>query len=526
MNLLDYLIIASYLLGLLLMGFAFRKQTDSQDYFLAGRKIGWKPLSLSIMATQLSAVSFISAPAFVGLREGGGLIWLSYELALPLAMLFLLYLVLPALYRSGVVTVYDYLERRFGRSTRVLVSAVFQISRSFATAIMIYAISIIIQSTFGVAFWQSVLLIGGITLVYSLQGGMKSVVYGDALQMCLIIVGAILCLYFALYHIGGFQTFWQLVEPSRLVAANTDSFGFDGEGFGLLPMIFGGLVLYASYYGCDQSEAQRALSAHSLSDLRKMLLAASFLRFPITLIYCAAGLVIGTLALNTPEFIAQIPDNNPDWMMPIFIINYMPNGVLGLLIVAILAAAMSSLSSAINSLSAVSVEDYLRLTNKKLSPKASVKVARLSGLVWGIITLFLSFYAGDIAPTIIEAINKIGSVFYGPILATFVLAISTKRIGAIQMNLGILMGVCLNVYLWLFQPQVFWFWWNVMGFVGTLLGAFASSLLVKISNNQRPSSEQTSVLRRIDIYVLFLWFLFILTTCLGIGNVTDSLISQ
>ena len=133
MNFVDFTVVAIYLVGLLIMGFVFRKQVSKKDYFLANRQLGWKPLSLSIMATQLSAVSFISAPAFVGLRENGGLIWLSYELALPLAMLALLYFILPTLYRSGVVSVYDFLEQRFGRSSRVLISVVFQISRSFAT---------------------------------------------------------------------------------------------------------------------------------------------------------------------------------------------------------------------------------------------------------------------------------------------------------------------------------------------------------------------------------------------------------
>ena len=151
MNFVDFTVVAIYLVGLLIMGFVFRKQVSKKDYFLANRQLGWKPLSLSIMATQLSAVSFISAPAFVGLRENGGLIWLSYELALPLAMLALLYFILPTLYRSGVVSVYDFLEQRFGRSSRVLISVVFQISRSFATAVMIYAISIILQSTMGLS---------------------------------------------------------------------------------------------------------------------------------------------------------------------------------------------------------------------------------------------------------------------------------------------------------------------------------------------------------------------------------------
>jgi Na+/proline symporter len=237
MNSLDYSIVAIYLIGLLLMGFVLRKQTSKQDSFLAGRSIGWKPLS--IMPTQLSAVSFISAPAFVGLRESGGMVWLSYELDLPLAMLLLLYWILPALYRSGVLSVYDFLEQRFSKTTRLLISVVFQISRSFATAIMIYAISLILQSTMGLAFWQSVGLISVITIIYSLQGGMKAVVYGDATQRCLIVIGAPVCLGFGLYHIGGWQQFFQLVDTERLTALKTPSNGFDSEGFGLLLMLFG-----------------------------------------------------------------------------------------------------------------------------------------------------------------------------------------------------------------------------------------------------------------------------------------------
>ncbi|MEP2652464.1 MAG: sodium/solute symporter [Paraglaciecola sp.] len=518
MNIFDYAIIATYLAGLLIMGFTFRKQVNTEDYFLANNQLGWKPLSLSIMATQLSAVSFISAPAFVGLREGGGLTWLSYELALPLAMLALLYFILPTLYRAGIITVYDFLEKRFGRSSRVLISIVFQISRSFATAIMIYAISIILQSTMGLAFWQSVLLIGVITLIYSLQGGMKAVVYGDAVQMVLIITGALICLGFGLYNIGGWTNFTELVDTQRLTTLNIDSNGFDGEGFGLLPMIFGGIVLYASYYGCDQSEAQRSLAAKSLSDLKKIIMTASFLRFPITLIYCLAGLIIGTLALTTPEFISQIPVDHPDWMMPIFIVNYLPNGILGLLLVAILAAAMSSLSSAINSLSAVSIEDYCRVTGKTLSSEASIRVAKYAGIFWGGVTLSLSFFAGDIAPTIIEAINKIGSVCYGPILATFLIATCTSGITAKQVNIGLILGVVSNIYLWLYQPHIFWFWWNLSGFICTISIACCLYLLSSESTKQSFFTARLKVLTTANTTALIVWFFSLLGFCFTIQS--------
>jgi len=405
MNILDYSIIGIYLAGLLLMGLVFKNQSNKSDYFLGGRSMGWFPLSLSVMATQLSAISFVSAPAFVGLRPDGGLKWLTYELGVPLAMIFLMWKLLPMLYRSGVVSIYDYLEQRFDRSTRLLLSFVFQFSRSFATGIMVYAASIIFQGTMGVEVWQSITLIGVITILYSLMGGMKAVVYGDAVQMIIIVLGTIACAYFGLSYIGGFEAFQKLVEPERLQAISFTSFGVAGDGFGFFPMVFGGFVLYASYYGCDQSQAQRALAATDEKQLRTILLANGLLRFPITILYCFSGLIIGALALNTPEFLNQIPDGNPDWMVPIFIINYLPNGLIGLLVVAILAAAMSSLSSAINSLSAVSVEDYARITSKEISDDKYMRLARYAGIFWGIVTLMLSLYAGSIAPTVIEAIN-------------------------------------------------------------------------------------------------------------------------
>lgn len=468
MTWLDYSIVSIYLLGLLYLGLKFRHQHSGKEYFLGGRSLAWPTLTLSVMATQLSAISFISAPAFVGLREGGGLIWLSYELALPIAVIIMLWRLLPTLHNAQVVSVYDYLEQRFSRSTRILISLVFQISRSFATAIMIYAISLILQGTMGLNQLNAILVIGVITLVYSAMGGMKAVVYGDAIQMVLIIAGAALCLWAGLDIIGGWEKVFDVIPSERLQATNTITAGLNGSDFGLLPMLFGGVVLYASYYGCDQSEAQRALSSHSIQDLKKMMLAVAFLRFPVTLLYCMVGLVIGALVISTPELHAQIPAGEPDWMMPIFIINYLPAGVVGILVVAILAAAMSSLSSAINSLAAVTTEDICRITGEKPDEDTYLKRARFAGIAWGLITLLLSLYAGNIAPTVIEAINKIGSVFYGPVLATFLVGIHSRKVSPLAANVGLLAGVATNVFLWLSDNTLFWFWWNLIGFVVTL----------------------------------------------------------
>jgi solute carrier family 5 (sodium-dependent multivitamin transporter), member 6 len=478
MNTLDYAIVAIYALAFLSLGYIFKNQRDGQDYFLGGKSFGWLPLGLSIMATQLSAISFISAPAFVGLREGGGLEWLSFEFGVPIAMLFLMAVLLPPLYNAGIVSIYEYLERRFSASTRLLLSAVFLISRAFATGVMVYAVSIIIESVLDVSFFTTLSIIGVITLIYSLQGGMKAVVYGDMIQMFILFLGIVLCMAYGLDALGGWSAFTEQLDRSRLEAVDFQGWGFQaGEEFGFWPMVLGGFFLYVSYYGTDQSQAQRTLSARNMGVVRKTLLFNGLIRFPVTLTYCIMGLVIGTLALGRPDFLAEIPRDKPDMMIPVFIRDYLPHGIIGLLMVAILSAAMSSLSSAINSLAAVTVEDFIN-RGRQLEGKIYMRYSRLAALFWGIVCIVLAAYAGEIADTVIEAINKIGSVFYGPILATFLLAVMTRRTHALGVNIGLAVGVLVNIYLWLYVPEVFWFWWNAIGAVITLLLGYGASRLL------------------------------------------------
>ncbi len=478
MNTLDYIIVVVYALGFLGLGYLFKEQKDGRDYFLGGKSFGWLPLGLSVMATQLSAISFISAPAFVGIREGGGLEWLSYEFAVPIAMLFLMVVLFPPLYHSGVVSIYEYLERRFSASSRLLLSAVFLISRAFATGVMIYAVSIILESVLDISFFSTLAVIGLITLIYSLQGGMKAVVYGDMIQMIILFIGIIACLVFGLLELGGWDNFIANLDRSRLEAVDFSSTGFNrGEEFGFWPMLVGGLFLYVSYYGTDQSQAQRMLSARDMGVVRKTLAFNGLVRFPITFAYCFMGLVIGTLVAVTPEFAAEVPADKPDMMIPVFIRDYLPHGVIGLLIVAILSAAMSSLSSAINSLSAVTMEDFI--TRGREVPAARYLVySRLTALFWGLTCLILAIYAGNIADTVIEAINKVGSVFFGPILAIFLLAIMTSRTHALGANIGLAAGVLVNICLWLAVDEIFWFWWNFIGAAVTLSLGYGTSLLL------------------------------------------------
>lgn len=479
MNYLDYIVIALYIIGFLFLGRLFKGEKSGSEYFLGGKSFGWFPLSLSTAATQISAISFISAPAFVGLKEGGSMKWLTFEFGVPLAMLFLGIFLIPPMYRAGIVSVYEFLEKRFGTSTRMLMSVVFQFSRAFATGVMVYTVSLILTNIMSVPIEWTILIIGLVTFIYSFQGGMKAVVYGDAIQLMLLFVGILICFFAGLDALGGWDAFTSQVDRSRLEAVDFGSLGLtDGEGFGFWPMLFGGFFLYTSYYGTDQSQVQRLFSAQDLGTVKKTLLVNGLMRFPITLIYCVMGLIIGTLVAKDASFSALIPADKPDLMIPVFITKYLPHGVIGILMVAILSAAMSSLSSTINSLSATSVEDFFN-RDKQLDDKAYSNYSSYAMAFWGLVTLVLAFFTGDIADTVIEAINKIGSVFYGPMIATFVAAVGIRRINGLGINLGIVAGVGVNVFLWLFVPGVFWFWWNAIGAIVTLAVAYFGSLIME-----------------------------------------------
>ncbi len=536
MNGLDYAIVAIYLLGFLAMGYFFKNNKDSKDYFLGGRSMGWFPLSLSTMATQLSAISFVSAPAFVGLKMNGGMKWLSFEFAVPLAMLFIMIFIIPPLFRSGVVSIYEFVERRFDVSTRLILSVVFQISRALGTGVMVYTIAIILQAVLDIDFVYTILIISTITIIYSWQGGMKAVVWGDAIQMIILFLGLLTCLFYGWQLLSDHGGLANGFDPERLNVIDFNWGIGTGEEYGFWPMLIGGFFLYVSYYGCDQTQAQRMLSAKDEGTIRKLLLANGLLRFPVVLLYCTIGLIIGGLVTLAPDFLQDISamtqkyfpqefaesGTKPDLMIPIFITKYLPHGFIGLLMVGILSAAMSSLSSTVNSLSAVSVEDFFNRGEKKLSQKNYMLVSKFSVLFWGAVCMACSFLFGGSKSAVIEIINAIGSVFYGPVLVTFLLAIFSKKVNHIGMNAGILIGVLVNlVFSKTMQDifnidlgvEIFWIWLNFTGVVLTLMVAYAVSYFTstsKVAVTDKSIQPKLSDFKQKEVYILVGFFVLIL----------------
>jgi SSS family transporter len=474
---------------------------------------------MSAMATQLSVISFVSAPAFVGLRAGGGMKWLTFELGVPIAMILVMTMIAPALYRSGVVSIYSFLEKRFNTTTRLLISSAFMFSRSFASGVTVYAVCLILSSLLHWTFGQTMLVVGITTVVYSIEGGMKAVVYSEVVQMLIKFFGILVIIVYGLIQLGGWNVFRDHIDTSRLQVISVSNVGLAGQEYGFFPMLLGGIFLYCSYYGTDQIQAQRILSAKDMTTVRKILLFNGLLRFPITFCYCLGGLIIGTFVKMNADFASKIPADKTDLMIPVFIENYLPHGVIGIIVVAIIAAAMSAYSSALNSLSAVTMEEFL--TRKyTFSNDKYILTSKFIALAWGAVTMFLAFHVGDIAKTVIEAINKIGSIFYGPILGVFGLAVSTRTTHAQAANIGLIVGVLLNVYLWKGQPQIFWFWWNFIGFAVTFcIGFFGSKWLI-------PSESETEKMLEVvrpdfkipETRILIVYFVAIVLFCLGLPH--------
>jgi SSS family solute:Na+ symporter len=244
----------------------------------------------------------------------------------------------------------------------------------------------------------------------------------------------------------------------------------DGKTFAFWPMLIGGLFLYLSYYGCDQTQAQRELSTRSVDDTNRALFLDGMMRFPLVLSYCFLGLCLGAYALLHPDFVSGLPvteigEPNYNLAVPVFVLKHFPHGLIGLVMVGLFAAAMSSLDSTLNALSALSMQDIVKRYLKiELSGRMELLISKLLTVFWGAVCLFFAFFVGGISDTIIESINKIGSLINGPLLAVFLMGMLTRRVNGPGATGGLIVGFALNLLLWKYAANISWLWWNVIGF--------------------------------------------------------------
>jgi Na+/proline symporter len=562
MSLADWLV----LLGTLVLIAAYgvwktRRQTDMQSY-LRGNDMGWLGVGLSVMATQASAITFISTP---GLAFESGMGFVQNYLGLPLALVVVCAVFIPVFYRSNVFTAYEFLERRFGLRLRLFTAFLFLIQRGLAAGITIYAPAIILSAALGWHLNTTILLVGTLVILYTVSGGTRAVSITQKWQMTIILLGmgvAFGILWYKLpigvgigdaLHLAGLSGRMQIID-----------FSFDVEKrYTFWSGIAGGFFLALSYFGTDQSQVQRYLAAKDVTQSRMGLVFNALLKIPMQFFILLTGVLVFSFyqfnkhpllfnptvvnAAANSKYATSFKENNQqhealwekkkiaaekylearqsqmpetefwaeeyrrleaksgnlrreaqlkateaersgrardsDFVFLTFILNELPTGLIGLLLAVIISAAMSSTSGEINALATTTVIDFYRRLYRPVIPiKEEVSVSRWFTLLWGVLAILFALFAG-LVENLIEAVNILGSVFYGTILGIFTTAFFAKfcKEKAVLAAAIIAQLTVLSLFVF-FNEEIGYLWFN---FIGCVLVMALSFIFQAVANHSK-----------------------------------------
>jgi SSS family transporter len=436
---LDFVVLAAYLVATTLLGIWLgRNQKDSKDYFVAGHQIPWWAVLFSVVATETSALTFISIP---GLAYTTNLGFLQIAAGYVLGRIVVAYTLLPRYYQGDLVTAYALLEKRFGVGTRRFASIVFMVTRAFADSVRVFATAIPIALILGPSVPQqyvmpvAILVLGALTLIYTYHGGMRAVVWTDVLQTSVYLLGGLSAVYLLGKGVsGGWSAILSQAHQAGKLKVIDVYFGFD-KPYTLFAGLIGGAFLSMASHGADQLIVQRLLAASSLKESRKALIGsgiAVFLQFTLFLM----------IGIGLYAFYQARPFPVPDAIFPTFVVDSMPAGLRGLIVAAVLAATMSAHSGAMNSLAASTTHDiYLPLSGRSAEDPRTLKMAKMFTLFWGAILLIAALlYKQQGTPVVVIALS-IASFTYGALLGGFFLGMLWRR--AIQRDaiLGMAVGI-------------------------------------------------------------------------------------
>ncbi|HEU5174383.1 MAG TPA: sodium:solute symporter [Gemmatimonadaceae bacterium] len=440
-TLIDLLVVVAYLVGTTLLGvWLGREQKDAKDYFVAGHRIPWWAIMFSVVATETSALTFISIP---GVAYLGDFSFLQIAVGYLVGRIVVAFTLLPRYYQGELVTAYSLLERRFGVATRRFASIIFMVTRTFGDSVRLFATAIPLALIIGTIVPPeyvrplSILILGVFTVIYTYHGGMRAVVWTDVLQTGVYLVGGL----GALYLLGkGVDGGWSAIMASAADAGKTkliDTYTGVDRAHTLWAGLIGGAFLSMASHGADQIIVQRLLASHNLADARKALITSGV----VIILQFALFLLIG-IGLWAYYRGAAFP--TADAIFPKFIIEGMPPGMTGLVIAALLAAAMSTVSGALNSLSAASTHDiYLPLKGRKADDPSAFRAARTFTLIWAAILIGGALlYREQGTPVVVIAL-AIASFTYGGLLGAFFLALSWKRARQRDAITGMAVGISL-----------------------------------------------------------------------------------
>jgi SSS family transporter len=556
MRWLDWLVVGGYLSFIVWDGLRRTKNADKVDGFVLGNRSNpWWAVGLSVMATQLSAITLVGTTG-QGYRDG--LRFVQFYFGLPLAMIILSVTAVPFFYRAGVYTAYEYLEKRFDAKTRALTSALFLLSRGLQCGVIIAAPAVILSVVMGWSLPLTVLAIGLPTAAYTMFGGVQAVTWTDVKQMVVIVTAVLAAVATLVAGLPSTVSFGDALHiagaTGRLTAID---FSVDPNNtYTFWSGLVGGLFLMLSYFGCDQSQVQRYLTAKSEEEGRQSLFVSAYVKIPLQALILLTGVLVfahylfvrppmlfnpvhdrtvqgTTEAANLAslevdfghafearrlaatalasahgawdatavqsareEFLAAdgrmvaIRKNAVDlvkrasgdasytdvnYVFPTFITTGMPMGLVGLMIAAIFAAAMSAIGAELNALSTASLIDvYKRWLNPDATDRHYLLVSRTATGCWALVACTVAMYAARLG-SLIEVVNRFGSFFYGSLLGVFMLAIGTRRATGTGAFVGLIAGMSTVAWVAWSMPSISFLWYNVIGATAVVLVGLAVS---------------------------------------------------
>jgi SSS family solute:Na+ symporter len=543
MHLIDWAVVVAYILWIVIDGLRRARGTDRvEGYFLANRSLPWWAVGLSVMATQMSAVTLVGT---TGQAYATGLRFVQFYFGLPLAMILLSLTVVPFFHRAKVYTAYEYLERRFDVRTRSLASFLFLMGRAFSLGVTLAAPAVVISAILGWRLPITVFVICVPMIFYTSFGGVQAVAWSDVKQMFVIVSGMIAAVVVLVLGIPSGVSVAQALHlagaTGRLQAVD---FKFDvRETYTFWSGMIGGLFLMLAYFGCDQSQVQRYLTAKSIDEARHSLMMSAFVKIPLQMLILGAGVLVFIFYLFQPppmlfnraydaqvasgprgaqyaslerdfagaievrraaaqrgdrsEFLAadgHVRDiraraaalvreasgderyTDVNYVFPTFITTRMPIGLVGLMIAAIFAAAMSASAGELNALATATIIDFYRRHFVRGAPDSHyLRVSKVATVSWGLFACVVAMYAAN-QGSLIEVVNRYGSFFYGSLLGVFMLAILTRRATAAGAFWGLIAGMAV-VLVVAFTTPIAFLWHNLIGAVVVVTVGMTISVL-------------------------------------------------
>jgi SSS family transporter len=562
----DWAVLITTLTAIVLYGlWKGRRQQRLAQYLLADRQLQWYTIALSVMATQASAITFLSTP---GQAYTDGMRFVQFYLGLPVAMVILSITAVPIFHNLRVFTAYEYLETRFGVGTRTLTAVLFLVQRGLGTAMTLYAPALIVSLVLGWNIQLTTLAIGVLVIIYTATGGTKAVSWTQMHQLMISLAGMAIALFVAMKSLPDNVGFTDAVRVAgRMGRINVIDFSFDlSTPYNFWSGLFGGLMVALAYFGTDQSQVQRYLTGETIAQSRLGLLFNGLVKVPMQFFILFVGAMVFVFyqfvapplsfnplqtekvhaskyateyqsleAAHAKTFAAKrtaatelvaamdakdaraietrtnelrllqkrdqetrsaastlIRKNDPradaadtDYIFLTFVMHNLPKGLVGVLLASIFCAAMSATASGLNSLASTTVVDvWKRHIKPDMTDHEYVNVSKWMTLLWGVLCIAFGLYANQLG-SLIVAVNKVGSFFYGTMLAIFLLAFYVKRVGGTATVFGAATAMT-AVILCAIYTNMAWLWWNVVGCaVGVVAAMLAQAVLERRRGDRR-----------------------------------------